>query len=182
MIYTLFGQIENKFGNTLIFKILDVGLEIQVIDASHFSYKEKYLLYIVDYIKDENVTLFGFENELERTIFKYLISLNGIGPQSARTILKNIDPNRLISFIQEGKVHELEKISGIGNKASRIISDLKGKISDIYVTDVRYQEAYDVLISMGYDPKIANKTINELEEGMETGAAIIEAIRRIKLG
>lgn len=182
MLYSIYGQVDKIIGQTLVLKVDSISLEINIIDSSLYKVKEKYNLYILDYIKDENLYLFGFNSDIERTLFRQLISLNGIGPQSARTILKNIDCNRLISYIQEGKIKELEKVSGIGNKANRLVNDLKNRLGEILVTNVRYQDAYDVLLSMGYEPQIANKTVNELSEGLETGQAIMEAIRKIKNG
>jgi len=131
-------------------KVLEKEPTRVVIDCNGIGYELHISLYTYSKIKDtENLTLythlqitqdshnlFGFFNLLERTIFRLLISVSGIGSSIARIMLSSMDPDQIRNLIITENVKAIESIKGIGHKtAQRVIIELKDKISKLYSTE-----------------------------------------------
>jgi len=86
-------------------------------------------LYVYESIREDAHQLFGFMEKHERELFLHLISVSGIGANTARMVLSSISPNELEGIIASGNANALKAVKGIGSKtAERIIIDLKDKI------------------------------------------------------
>mgnify|MGYP001094007475 CR=1 FL=1 len=115
-------------------------------------------LYLFQVVREDSITLFGFLKEEELELFKSLISVSGIGPRVALSILSSISPEELFHAIINQKVDSLTKLKGIGKKsAQRIILELKDKlpkhinISERGEADISsLSEAREALLSLGY--------------------------------
>ncbi len=123
-------------------------------------------------VKDDALLLFGFADENERQLFRLLISISGIGGNTARLILSSLNPNELSQAIANENVRTLCSIKGIGNKtAQRIIIELKDKIMKV------------APISLDNFSKSNNNNKNEALSGLvslgfakHTGEAMLEKI------
>lgn len=122
-------------------------------------------------IKEDSLQIFGFFSKEEKDIFNLLITVSGVGANTARTILSAISTGDLISFISTGNVYELKKVKGIGQKtAERIILELRDKLSKtslpdatIYITHNKIKEdALSALIMLGYNKTTAEKVVNKI--------------------
>jgi len=125
------------------------------------------------HVREDNLQLFGFSQEKERSVFTGLISVSGIGPRLAQTILSGIQLDELIQSIQNGDLARLTSISGVGPKtAQRLIVELKEKFSQIGlirdqlndkvilpVLSSIEEEAVLALISLGYKRFIIEKAL-----------------------
>jgi Holliday junction DNA helicase RuvA len=118
--------------------------------------------------REDALLLFGFFDEEEKYMFELLISVSGIGPKVAQSILSRIVPHELIEFITHDNILALTNIPGVGKKtADRLIVELRDKLAKPYILierkaapgeDIRIQ-AYQALIALGYQKQAAEKAI-----------------------
>ncbi len=151
-----------------------IGYEVNI---SLFSYSQlqglrQCKLYVHQVIREDAHLLFGFSSIEERKVFRLLISVSGIGANTARMILSSMSPNEVQQAIAEGDVIVLQSIKGIGAKsAQRIIVDLKDKV--IKLTDDSVQlfktadntikkEALSALEILGFTRRQAEKVVDKL--------------------
>ena len=135
--------------------------------------------------------LFGFINKEEREVFRQLISVSGVGANTARLILSSLSPLEIQQAINEGDVLELQRIKGIGAKsAQRIIVDLKGKISTAADMDQLFpsksntikEEALSALVNLGFAKKSVEKVMDQVLKGNDQLAVeelIKEALKKL---
>lgn len=128
-------------------------------------------------VREDALVLFGFADEHERTMFQHLISVSGIGPNTARLILSAMSPDEIAEAIIRENVKLLQSIKGIGGKsAQRIIIDLKDKMQkDSPVREIlgsthntSRAEALSALVMLGFNKTLAEKAIEQVQktEGM----------------
>ncbi len=137
-------------------------------------------------IREDAHSLFGFFSEAERSLFRKLISVSGIGPASAMAALSTLAPAQLQSAIVNGDVGTLKKIKGIGAKsAQRIIVDLRDKIgldeeNLEFVNDssnTLRTEALRALRNLGFDPRKAQKVVDEIIDSEDESMKIEDLIK-----
>ena len=114
--------------------VIDVhGVGYQVVFANPYrlqdSLKKQIKVLVQQVVREDSITLYGFISSEERELFQRLISVSGIGPKSAMSILANDDTEGFVNAVESGNVTYLTKFPGIGKKsAQQIILDLQGKI------------------------------------------------------
>ena len=131
MIEYLKGEIAELTPATAVIDCNGVGYatSISLNTYSAIQGKKDCKLYIYEAIREDAYTLFGFADRQERELFLLLISVSGIGGNTARMILSALSPNELINVISNENANLLKIVKGIGLKtAQRIIVDLKDKI------------------------------------------------------
>ena len=127
-------------------------------------------LFIHTYVREDRITLYGFNTRLQREIFSLLLNVKDVGPKLAVTILSNIDAGNLINILTMQDISALCAIKGIGqSKAERIIMELKNKIlkksgafndikaSDLWIKPLKYLEPADPNVSSGGFSRSAEK-------------------------
>lgn len=146
------------------------------INISLYSYAEiqkldECRIYLHQVIREDAHVLFGFYSKNEREIFRQLISVSGVGANTARMMLSSISPYEIQHAIIEENVNVLKKIKGIGAKsAERIIVDLKdkmGKVSgehEIFTTkdNTIEEEALSALVLLGFNKNAVKKAIHKI--------------------
>ena len=168
MIAFLVGTIEEKYEHVLIMDVNGVGYELLIsnntlVALPNVNETTKVLTYL--HVKEDGVALYGFATPEEKSIFMKLITVSGVGPKMAITILSGMKISDLIVAISREDVSLLSKIKGLGKKtAERICLELKDKISaTVFETDLfNYKEnlgnfinenalkdAVDTLIALG---------------------------------
>ena len=143
------------------------------------------------HVKDDILDLYGFKDLSERSLFKYLNMISGIGPRSAMNILSGTNPEEFKNQIVAGDVKSLTVIPGIGAKtAKRIIVELKEKFeADKYVKDDLgfiddksdsdlIKNVRNALQSLGYKSSQINNTMKELDQLGELSGSIEEVIKK----
>jgi holliday junction DNA helicase RuvA len=142
-------------------------------------------------IREDAHSLYGFYDENERTMFRLLISVSGVGTSTGRMILSALSPGELAAAIDSENVDILKSIKGIGTKsAQRIIIDLKDKVQNagdsVDISQASGNtikiEALSALVVLGFDKKSGEKALDKvLEENPETSLdeLIKQALKRL---
>jgi Holliday junction DNA helicase RuvA len=176
-------------------KIIDTGLDNLVIDTGQIGYKvwassktisdlshqkTDVTLFTHLSIRETSHDLYGFSTKEEKSFFELLLTINGIGPKSAMTILATANVQTLTEGIQSGDANYLSKISGIGKKtAEKIMLGLKDKLGALEIGDSRSHgtDAIDALTSLGYSEKDARETISKIKDKNSAEEIIKEALK-----
>jgi Holliday junction DNA helicase RuvA len=135
MITHISGKLIEKNPTNIIVECNGLGyyLPISLQTFSKIPDKENVKLYTYLNIRDDAHILFGFADKTEREIFKFLISVSGVGPSTAITMLSSMDSKEIQQAIASEDVNKIKSVKGIGIKtAQRVIVDLKDKILKTY--------------------------------------------------
>lgn len=133
--------------------------------------KKDLKLFTHNVIKEDANILYGFVNTDERHLFRQLITVSGIGANTARMMLSSMSAEELVAAIAQGNVDALKGIKGIGLKtAQRIIVDLKDKISSAlndvqlfsFSNNTMHEEALSALVMLGFSKKSVEKTVQSI--------------------
>ena len=177
MIEYLKGEITELDPTKAIIECAGVGYEcnISVYTYDKLRTGQVFKLYIDESIREDAHLLYGFISKQERAIYRLLISVSGVGPNTARCIQSSLSPDELVAVIATGNDRQLKNVKGIGSKtAQRIIVDLKDKIgnlgiaaatatsSAIVAQNENGDEAIQALVALGYPLANANKAITQL--------------------
>jgi Holliday junction DNA helicase RuvA len=130
MIALLTGQIAHKSPDHLIVDVHGVGYRVMIPFSTYYELPEEgtVCLHIHTSVREDAIQLYGFRTRTEKSFFQLLISVSGIGPKLARDILSNIQPPQLAAALQQGDLHKLSAIPGIGKKtAERLVVELRDK-------------------------------------------------------
>ena len=158
--------------------VVDVhGIGYQVVFANPYrlqdSLKKQIKVLVQQVVREDSITLYGFISSEERELFQRLISVSGIGPKSAMSILANDDTEGFVNAVESGNVTYLTKFPGVGKKtAQQIILDLKGKFEAlpeettkavVSTNQATLEEAKEALLGLGYSAKEITKIWKSLE-------------------
>lgn len=190
MIEYIFGTIEELNPTYVVLSNHNIGYFINI---SLYSYnglqignEVKFLIHEV--IREDAHVVYGFISAKEREVFRALISVSGIGANTARMMLSKLSPEEIEIAILNGDVNLLKSIKGIGLKsAQRVIVDLKDKIklddgeSQIFtaVHNTSKDEALSALIMLGFPKNTVDKVVNKIVA--EKPNASVEEIIKLSL-
>ena len=175
MIDYIKGKIVELSPAHAVVEVSDIGYHVNISLAtySELNGKDNAKIYVYEAIREDSHTLFGFFGRQERQLFLLLISVSGVGANTARVILSSIAIDDLQSAIQTGNAAILKSVKGIGSKtAERIIVDLKDKVSKIEIStvdkpvvdNVLTDEAVAALVMLGFSQMPAQKAVRKVIE------------------
>jgi len=179
MITQVRGRLVEKSPTEVVVDCNGVGylLHISLNTFSSLPESENVVLYTHLSIREDAHTLFGFINKKEREIFKLLISVSGVGPSIARTMLSSMTSEEIQNAIATENVALIQSVKGIGIKtAQRVIVDLKDKILKTFDIDelsinssnTNKDEALSALDVLGFNRKQSEKVVSAvLKENQE---------------
>jgi holliday junction DNA helicase RuvA len=192
MIAHLRGRLLSKTPNQAILECAGVGYEV-TISVTTFSALPaegvEAALHIHTHVREDQIALFGFSETQEKRLFEKLLTISGIGPKLAITVLSGIDAGRLITAIRSGDHATLTRIPGIGKKtAERVVLELKDKLDDMAVaipisTGATHHgpaadDALSALVNLGYARPVAQKAIETAIEKNPATAQDFELLFR----
>ena len=189
MIGSLNGRLIEKNPTELLIECSGVGYEVKISlnTYTQLTDSEQIKLHTKLIVREDAQILYGFFTKEEREMFNYLISVSGIGPNTAMIMLSSLIPEEIAHAIQTDDVITIQGIKGIGAKtAQRVIIDLKGKVikfsfgSETFVlkgNKTRF-DALNALVSLGFDKKSTEKVLEKIDNGEQTVEQLIkEALR-----
>ncbi len=147
---------------------------------------EECTLYTHLVVREDDMQIYGFADSDERELFRQLISVSGVGVNTARIILSSLSPAELRDAIAGGDAPLLQRIKGIGAKtAQRIIIDLKGKVSKELISyektgvlhNTGKDEALSGLIILGFPKMLAEKALGKIIETEGPGLTVEQLIK-----
>lgn len=162
--------------------VIDIGgvgyhVHISLHTFSQLKEEERCRLFISQQIKEDAHLLFGFFEEEERRIFQSLLSVSGIGANTARMILSSVGPAAIQQAIVQGDVNLIKQIKGIGPKtAQRMILELQDKLKKggsaitlpVSAQQAASEEAIAALLMLGFGKAQVEKVVSSLtKEGVE---------------
>jgi holliday junction DNA helicase RuvA len=168
MIGSLKGKVQYKGANFLIVETNGVGYKVLVIPPLLVAFKlgQEISLVILTYVREDQITLYGFETLEELSFFELLLTVSGVGPKSALGIMSLESLDMIKSAIVSEDPTVFTKVSGIGRKtAERVIVELKEKLkSESGSSGVakEHSEALDALIALGYSQQQAREALKSV--------------------
>lgn len=144
-------EINNEF---VIIENAGIGYKILMSKTDNLSLNEEEMIHTYQHVREDDISLFGFESIDAREIFLKLISVKGIGPKTANNILAKAEVAELVSAIENKNIKYLKTLPGIGAKsAQQIILDLQNKlkIEEEKSINPKLDDAIEGLKSLGYN-------------------------------
>jgi holliday junction DNA helicase RuvA len=177
MIASLKGKI-NRVGNNFVeVEVLGVGYLVKVGNGFLRRHKEGEEVTVRTYmaVSENDMSLYGFENQDEVELFKLLLTVSGVGPKTGCMIMGDMGVIEIMKAIGEADVNFFQKIKGVGKKtAQRIIVDLKSKIGGLGELDLSgggpllEDDLYLSLKQLGFDRKEIDKVTKRIPKDMES--------------
>ena len=174
MIGYLTGKVISAKPTKILLDVNGVGynVSISINTFEKINEKENVSLFIHTNVKEDSISLFGFYTEPEKEMFELLISISGIGPKLALSILSGILTDDLKHAIQSGDTSRLIAVPVIGRKtADRVVLELINKVDAVTeeaassIPVSKKNEAVSALTTLGYNNKIADKVVRDILSG-----------------
>jgi len=181
MIGRIKGVLLEKQAPQLLIDVSGIGYEVQAPMTTIYQLPEigqSTTLYTHFVVREDAQLLYGFASQRERSLFRTLIKVNGVGPKLALTILSGIETDDFVRSVREGDSATLVRLPGVGKKtAERLLVEMKDRLKDwqleggvtqagdfLATGESDYQaEAESALMALGYKPQDASKAIARLK-------------------
>ncbi|HAF47464.1 MAG: Holliday junction branch migration protein RuvA [Flavobacteriales bacterium] len=173
MIYYVKGEFVIKSATQVVVDCAGVGYDVQISLNTYADIEplSNGLLYTYHLVREDAQQLYGFSTQREKALFELLISVSGVGANTARVILSSLAPHEVEQAIMSEDAHTLQGVKGIGAKtAQRIVIDLRDKVAKTAVavegvvaaSGGARAEAHSALTTLGITAKQAENILNKL--------------------
>lgn len=190
MIAHVFGKVAEKFNGSLVIDVHGVGYEVSVatndFDAVILDQEVKFYTY--HHVREQSEELFGFSSLAAKKLFEMLITVQGVGPKAALSILSLGDAEQVRNAIANADSGFVQKATGVGKKtAERVVVDLSDKVglpthygraetplqTELNTSD----EALEALMALGYTLADATKALENVDVNLPTSQRVTEALK-----
>ena len=191
MIAHVFGKVVEKFNGSLVIDVHGVGYEVSVatndFDAVILDQEVKFYTY--HHVREQSEELFGFSSLAAKKLFEMLITVQGVGPKAALSILSLGDAEQVRNAIANADSGFVQKATGVGKKtAERVVVDLSDKVglpthygrtetplqTELNTSD----EALEALMALGYTLADATKALENVDVNLPTSQRVTEALKK----
>jgi Holliday junction DNA helicase RuvA len=205
MIGKLKGKVDAIGESHLVIDVNGVGYEVQASTKTLRNLKpgDDVALTIDTHVREDAIRLFGFQSEFERSWFRTLQTIQGVGAKVALSVLGVLAPQDLANAVAFGNSAAVEEAPGVGKKlAQRIVAELKDKApalslgghnipsggvasagANVPPSSLAFAEALSALTNLGYNPAQANAAVaaasRELGEGADTASLIKRSLKEL---
>jgi Holliday junction DNA helicase RuvA len=175
-------------------QIIDTGLQDLVIKANaigyrifctpntinHFKINDTAKLWLYTSVKENAIDIYGFLDKKELNFFELLLTINGVGPKSAISILGSSNLEAIYDGLHSGDANYFSKVTGIGKKtAEKIMLGLKDKIGILEKTEKQNSGSFaiDALTALGYLERDAREVVQKIKNKENTEEIVREALK-----
>lgn len=204
MIGFLSGKLHAKQPPMLLIDVNGVGYEVEAPMSTFYALGEagsQVTVVTHMHVREDAMLLFGFATELERSLFRELVKVNGIGAKMAIGILSAMTVNEFVGLVEVADTTALTKIPGVGKKtAERLVIEMRDRLkgwqgeawsgltasttassATAAIQGANVSTAIQALIALGYKSAQAEKMVQAVPEGLSTEETIRKALQSIKL-
>ena len=186
MIACLSGTVRHKGLNALVVDVSGVGYKVLVTTETALEVAPSSPIFLWTHlvVRETSLELFGFLDKETLDTFELLITISGIGPKSALSILNVATPSMLRQAVASGDTTYLTRVSGIGKKnAEKIVLELKDKLKitkEDRGVDMRSEgDALEALVSLGYNERDAREALKRVPKETEGASERVKAALKI---
>ncbi len=177
--------LEIEPNNKVIIECDHLSYEIQMTikDIETLELGDTYTFYTQMIVKEDDISLVGFISKFDKKVYKYLISVSGIGTKIALNIIGELGAKETVSYVISDNIKALESVSGIGKKsASRIVLELKDKFSKVFenlileinspstqnekINNQNKNDVFDALKNLGYTIEEIGSVLREIDDSL----------------
>lgn len=190
MIAHVSGTVAEKFNSSVIVDVHGVGYEVAVAlgDFERALLNEPVKFYTYHHIREQSQELFGFTSLAAKKLFEMLITVQGVGPKAALSILSLGESELVRNAIANGDSAFITKASGVGKRiAERVVVDLTDKVglairTDVGATGISQQishndEALEALMALGYSLNDATRALEGVPMDLSTADRVTQALK-----
>lgn len=187
--------IDKQTPGKLVINVNGVGYDVETSLQSFFQLEtlpQPVALHIHTVVREDALLLYGFADRTERSLFRALIKVNGVGPKLAMSVLSSVVPAEFVQMITQQNTLALTGLPGIGKKtAERLVIEMKDSVRQLFPGNDgqslsllnpklrNADEAINALEALGYKPQEANKVVNRLDDGTKTCEQLIRQALQI---
>lgn len=197
MFYYISGKAGLKGDNFVVVDAGGVGYKIytSVLDIEKIKLDADIKMYTYTYIREDMFDIYGFLSESELSLFEKLLSVSGVGPKAAISVLSVASADKIALAIVTGDTDIIKKASGVGAKvASRIVLELKDKLSNAAIASDGAKElvssvvtgkmsatgeAIEALVTLGYSQAEAKSALSGIDMTMDIELIIKQALMKL---
>lgn len=192
MIHHVKGNLTEVNPALAVVECSGIGYAVNITLSTYASISDskQVLLYVLPIYKEDSQTLYGFAEKQEREVFRLLISVSGVGGNTARLILSSLSTEEVASAIANEEVAILKSVKGVGARtAERIIVDLKNKLGGLEVAATgtsegkdKISEASTALEVLGYPTRVTERLLTKLyqqDPGQNLESLIKSALKQL---
>lgn len=173
------GFVREIESNYIVLDNNGVGFLIYTANPYSFELDKEYTIYLYQYVREDEISLYGFKTLDEKNLFLKLTSVKGLGCKMALPMLALGSPDGIIDAIERENILYLKKFPKIGDKVARqIILDLKGKLAKSEeVNTIVSDELVEALKSLGYKAGDINKVVKKVDSSLDIEEQIKVALK-----
>lgn len=174
------GKIVDIESNYIVLENNNMGYLIYTANPYSFKLNVETVIFLYQYVREDEISLYGFKTKEEKEMFLKLIEVKGLGCKMALPMLANGAVDGIISAIESENINYLKKFPKIGDKVARqIILDLKGKLvsSNVDIKESNNEELMEALKSLGYKPADIKKVLTNVSKDDTIENQIKEALK-----